>query len=127
MRKLLSIFFALCLVMGLSFADTAVPSCMELDSSGEYYYLTGNIESPDGENCINITADGITLDLRGYEINGSLNSWKTAIKVTGNNVRIENGTVAQSYLGIFVDMVNYTTIRNITAHNNTNSGFYCWN
>ncbi len=59
------------------------------------YYLTGNIRGQSGRHGIEIAANGVTLDLMGFEmegVSGSLNGIRTAAADL-KNITIRNGSV----------------------------------
>ncbi len=63
-------------------------------TQGGSYYLTGNIAAPSGKAAIKLFAHGITLDLNGYSIIGSVGSTKGIIVASaGGSAVVRNGHV----------------------------------
>jgi len=63
------------------------------------YYLTGDVRPTGGRNAILVSADNVTIDLRGYALDGSADTtgFKAGITNSGNrrNLRVFNGTIRQ--------------------------------
>lgn len=61
------------------------------------YYLTGDVRPTGGRNGIMVNADNVTIDLRGYAVDGSSDStgFRAGITNSGNrrNLRLFNGTI----------------------------------
>lgn len=61
------------------------------------YFLTGDVKPTGGKNGIMVNADNVTLDLRGYSIDGSTDTtgFRAGITNSGNrrNLRVFNGTI----------------------------------
>ncbi|MBN2478428.1 right-handed parallel beta-helix repeat-containing protein, partial [Candidatus Micrarchaeota archaeon] len=116
MRSIQSVFLFLVLVSSV-FAFTVVNNCGELSTAGEFYEVSSDLSSAGG-NCLRVTADDITLNLNGTTINGSTTNNRAAVFITGNNVTVENGSVADSFGGIALFQSENNTVRNVTAHRN---------
>jgi|GEM_PF-4087227 len=89
----------LVLMMGLGFcANIPLATCdVDLNSAGDYYYLTNDVTINTHENgtCFNITADNVVLDLKGFRVySPSIADFNLSngVNVTGHNVTIMNGT-----------------------------------
>ena len=61
------------------------------------YYLTGDVRPTGGRNGVMVNADNVTIDLRGYAVDGSSDStgFRAGITNSGNrrNLRLFNGTI----------------------------------
>ncbi|HYD01182.1 MAG TPA: right-handed parallel beta-helix repeat-containing protein [Phycisphaerales bacterium] len=61
------------------------------------YYLTGDVRPTGGRNAIMVNADNVTIDLRGYALDGSADTtgFRAGITNSGNrrNLRVFNGTI----------------------------------
>ncbi|MBN2517712.1 MAG: hypothetical protein JXB14_02620 [Candidatus Altiarchaeota archaeon] len=88
----------------LAQAYTEITSCSVLNSAGEYYKLTSDINDH-GSSCMNITADNIVLDCAGNTIDGTnLGIWEAGVNVTGvTGVKIANCTVQQFHHGMYLE------------------------
>ncbi|MFT3685574.1 MAG: right-handed parallel beta-helix repeat-containing protein [Phycisphaerales bacterium] len=63
------------------------------------YYLTGDVRPTGGKNAIMVNADNVTIDLRGFSLDGSSDStgFRAGITNSANrrNLRVYNGTIRQ--------------------------------
>lgn len=66
---LFSILFILFL-SSLSFADTNISTCSNLNVTGETFLLTADIINSGNTTCMSILQDDITLNCQGYTIDG---------------------------------------------------------
>lgn len=61
------------------------------------YYLTGDVKPTGGKNGIMVNADNVTIDLRGFAVDGSSDTtgFRAGITNSGNrrNLRVFNGTI----------------------------------
>ncbi len=104
-----------------------VTSCRTLDLANTIYTLTANVNSTD--TCFNITANNVTLDCKGKEINYSSDGGDYEYGVysdknftTIKNCNITEGLAAGYYdYGIYLDGASNGTIDNNTI---TTSGLY---
>lgn len=87
-----------------------ISECTTITESGEYV-LTGDIETPEGEGCIIIEADDVTFDGGGNTISNG----NPAVFIFGDNVRVQNLTVADSRFGIIAIGVSDTCIADNTV------------
>ncbi|MBP7708101.1 hypothetical protein KA107_00310 [Candidatus Pacearchaeota archaeon] len=85
-----------------------------LNQAGKTYILQNNINCPTG-NCLNITADNITLDLNGKILNGTSSSIDTAgIYLNGKkNITIFNGQINNFYMGLQFINGTYINVTNL--------------
>lgn len=88
------------------------------------YYLTGNIAGASTKNGVKISASGVTLDLRGFEVAGVAGSLD-GIVVSGNrtNISIVNGT-ARGWGGDGIDATTATVagLERLKAYQNGGTG-----
>lgn len=113
------------------------------------YYLTGNIAGVAGKNGIVIAANGVTLDLNGFELVGGSGSLDGVTSLGGllRTCRVVNGTVrswggngvafvsgqehhvrdvhARANLGAGITCGAASVIESCTAANNTSDGIAC--
>ncbi|MCX6749102.1 MAG: hypothetical protein NT076_05880, partial [Candidatus Pacearchaeota archaeon] len=117
-----SFFLALTLVSAVNISD-----CQELNITNTVYSLTQNVDSSTGsaENCFNITANNVTLDCNGFEINySSIVKVGNGISIIGQNfTTIKNCIMKYSQAGniIFLVMANNGLIQNNTIEVGANS------
>src|SRR4051812_19968414 len=71
----------------------------KISSSGRYY-LTKNVVMPSGGDGITVTADNVTIDLRGFAITGT-NSAGNAIIAAQKNLAVLNGTIRNCGRGVY--------------------------
>ncbi len=113
------------LVLPLSFA-TDIGACQAISASGSYT-LNTSLVSSDGNHCVIIGGNNITLDLAGFSISNSTNNWNASIYINGSaqeNVTVMNGRVNNSYDGIYIANSQNISIINITANNNEDNGIH---
>ena len=79
---------------------TAVSSCGAVLGSSGSYVLTANMECDTGTNAISITADDVTLDLKGFTVSQTTETG-SAIVAYSQNVTVRNGTL-RGYIGLQV-------------------------
>lgn len=99
-------------------ADPATPieDCRTIDEAGEYV-LAGNVTA--GDDCLEVTADGVTIDGAGYALAG--NGSGTAISAAGvdeltvTNVTLTNWSTGVSLHGVTDARVVETTVENASA------------
>ncbi|MDP2926416.1 MAG: C25 family cysteine peptidase [Nanoarchaeota archaeon] len=120
-----------------------VGDCTELNTHDTHYYLTNNIIPTSGPCCINITAQNITFDCRGYwTSNLSLhaygvcsNQYGTTIKncnismnesgiklISANNSYVFNNILNNNFLGLFLESVYNLKLEDNIINGNTDSG-----
>ena len=80
------------LVDGAPGVTVAASGTITIDQSGSYY-LAGNHEVTSGDG-VRVTADGVTLDLRGFTIRTSSGaSGSDGVRIQGNNITVFNGNI----------------------------------
>lgn len=88
------------------------------------YYLTGNIQGQSGKNGIEITANGVTLDLNGFQLEGvpgSLSGVKSSDSLF--NLAVLNGTLRNwPSGGVDISSASYSQLRNLRALSNSGDG-----
>jgi parallel beta-helix repeat protein len=91
-------------------------------TTGGSYRLTGNLMTPVGIDGIDVTAAGVTIDLNGFSITGSLLSGtQTGINAGQDDVTVENGTVT-AFRGTGVQVGKFGIVRNVHADANGTIG-----
>lgn len=85
------------------------------------YYLTGNVVGVAGKNGIKIFADGVTLDLNGFEVAGVPGSFSGVLVTSGSKTIVRNGTV-RNWGGVGVYAASEAQIEHINAVANGNDG-----
>ncbi len=102
-----------------------IGTCQNLTVAG-VYTLNTSLVSADGNHCIVIGANDITLDLAGFSISNATGSSKAAVFINTSaieNVTVMNGMVNNSFFGLYT-IGKFTNVTNITANNNSYAGFY---
>ena len=91
------------------------------------YYLTGNIRGQSGRHGIEIAANGVTLDLMGFDVegdSGSLDGIRTGVEGL-RNIVIRNGSV-RKWPGDGVNLIDHppvgSKIEGVSANANGGSG-----
>jgi len=91
-----------------------ISNCTTLSEENKTYILTQDINT--GDNAfINISADDIVIDCRWHKISGNGNG--TGIKITGNNVIVENCIIENFSTGIMLNANDTTVYCNIIQNN----------
>jgi parallel beta-helix repeat protein len=119
----------------LEFADNGslqqnVDLCGELNTSNAVYTLVNNVDST--ETCFNITAENITLDCDGYEIEYSYNgTLGYGVYTSQNNITIQNCIVTEGssstnskYAILFDGNESRIINNNITTSGQTSYGIH---
>lgn len=87
------------------------------------YYLTGNVNGVNAKHGIEISANGVTLDLNGFEVIGVAGSL-TGIYATTSGNKICNGRVHNwGGDGIGSQFLHDTIFQNLSARENAGAGF----
>lgn len=90
------------------------------------YYLAGNIIGSAGKHGIEVAASGVTIDLNGFELDGTPAGTLDGINVPGGgplNLTIINGSVrAWGNAGINLAAANSTRVEGIVAASNAGDG-----
>ncbi len=77
------------------------------------YYLSGNLTGQGGKHGIEIAANGVTVDLMGYELSG-LNSSLSGISGAGFSITVRNGSIRGfGEHGVFMESSLSSIIENI--------------
>ncbi|MEM2956342.1 MAG: NosD domain-containing protein [Candidatus Pacearchaeota archaeon] len=88
-----------------------ISSCQTLNVSNAIYYLNQSVSSTG--TCFTISEANITLDCKGYWINGSEQDYTYGIQIFGaENAIIKNCNIQGYYWGIRSDYTSNTTIIN---------------
>jgi len=94
-----------------------VTTCQNLATPNHKYKLCNNLNST--STCLNITAPNVTLDCKGYSINGTHATNQRAIYVTNTSSLIKNCNILNYYQGIYYYTgADYSTASNITYVSN---------
>jgi parallel beta-helix repeat protein len=107
-----------------------VANCTNINVSG-IWYLSGNISDSSTDYCINISADNVTLDGQGYEIDGDDNAvygiWIDRASSYDANITIKNVIVRDwAQAGIYNRNAQNITIANVTATSNNGDGLHIY-
>ena len=108
---------------GTAAGQQTVTGCETLDTQGESYVLGDDVQNQTAETCIEVTADGVSLDGNGYSVDGvNGTGGSTGVLVrSSDNVTVENlGNVTGWGSGLAVaESINVTVSNNVV---NANSG-----
>jgi parallel beta-helix repeat protein len=113
------------LVAAPTMAQTAITDCQIIVQSGSYV-VTNNLPGPDGLNgndCLEVDADFVTIDLNGYTLRG--NKKGEGITDKSNSVRsivVKNGIVTQFGNGINLNDTREAVIDNVQSVKNAGHG-----
>ena len=138
----------------MSDESTAITDCAVLNKAGATYYLTANISNSTTSNCINITAENVTLDCHNNIIDGNdvavngivikrestettnatirncrVIDWDTQniyLRYVDNNTLINITLTSSLYDGIYLSSSDSNTLTNITANFNNQRGIDLW-
>ncbi|WP_276298765.1 right-handed parallel beta-helix repeat-containing protein [Haloarcula ordinaria] len=95
-----------------------VSQCGPLDQANQEYWLTADIVDAPGD-CFVVTAVGVTLDGRGFTIDGDGPSGSDAgVRVQSDDAVVKNGTIQQFSYGVYTDGDN-GEVRNLLLKDNT--------
>jgi len=103
---------------------TPITSLIYTISQPGSYYLTTNLTGG-AFNGINITANGVTLDLMGFELVGGPGNAGFGITVSGmrTNITVRNGTVRNwGGDGVHLSAARNCVLQNVRALNNSEAG-----
>jgi parallel beta-helix repeat protein len=108
-------------------STAGVGNCMSLTAANSIYNLTTNLFGvQSGQSyCIDVTANNITLDCKGYSINGTTSGTTQGIWIGDyGNITIKNCNVRNYTSGLRIDDTDYgnSLIINNTFNNNTREG-----
>jgi parallel beta-helix repeat protein len=100
---------------------------MNLSTPNMVYKLTSNISLSSGSNCLNITAENVTLDCQGRSITGSGKSnGERGVYSNQPNTTVKNCNISQFEYAIYPDGSSYGQILNNTLTSNYD-GVYLYN
>ena len=89
MRTLIIALAFLITLLNVGFGATQISNCSVIDTPG-VYHLTQDIVGSGADVCIKISASNVTLDGRGYKINGT---GRIAIQIYNGSIRLSNVTI----------------------------------
>ncbi|MDZ7687927.1 MAG: NosD domain-containing protein [Halobacteriales archaeon] len=124
---LLGVLFVVGMVAtGSVAAQEPVSECRVLDTPNETYQLNDDIENQTEERCLEITANGVTLDGAGHTVDG-MNQTPNSLGISFNgmdNVVVKNfGNITGWDIGVGGDFSTNATLTDNTANNNGRNGF----
>ncbi len=108
--------------------STNINNCQNLNTAGGNYKLTQNVTN--ASTCFHISADNIRLDCQGYNLTGNGTSSSSGgyfygINISGRkNITIENCTISNFTIGVYLNGTNLSFLSNLTIINNTDQGIY---
>lgn len=90
-----------------------IDNCSLLDTAGEIYNLTQDIDDSSNTTCVNVTADNVTLDCNGYKIDGVYSSSTYGVYAFGrDNVTVKNCNVTDWWYGVYLNLTSDSVISN---------------
>lgn len=100
-----------------SSTSTNISDCTNLDQAGHEYNLTADITDAGG-SCMNVSANNIILDLKGFTIDGTNVSGSHGINASAvSNFTVKNGKIQEfEYNIIFRDSLNMNVLNMTTEH-----------
>ncbi|MFP4591639.1 MAG: beta strand repeat-containing protein [Halobacteriales archaeon] len=102
-------------------APTQISGCTTIDTPGDYE-LTADVVDSNASTCIEITSDNVTLDGRGYSIDGVNASFshgvQAGVTTAVTNVTVEDLAVADWAFGVSFQSVTDGTIESVDASEN---------
>jgi nitrous oxidase accessory protein NosD len=104
---------AVCLLVGSGWAQDVIPigSPRSITSPGSYQLVADVEFDATRDWAVNITANGVTLDLNGHQIKGPGGRLGIGIRVAGaTGVRIQNGRIADTAFGIVIENSQNVTV-----------------
>lgn len=124
-------FFVLILVLfaliSTGYSLTNINSCSNLNVAGETYEMNGSILNSATTNCMDITANNVTFDCKGYTIDGNdaasygIRVYRASTQVT--NVTIKNCIVSDfDNTNIYLRSAYNNTLENITSFSSDQYG-----
>lgn len=124
MKLGLGAFVAFCFLLMISSASalTYVDSCQTLDNATETYVMNASIVDNSG-TCFTVSADNITLNCSGYEIDGQ--GTGTGVSIGADRFTIFDCTVKEFDDGLSTStVVNYCSLDNMNVSYNADYGIY---
>jgi len=131
-------FAFMLLLIPFSSASSTITSCMELNKTGEIYYLNADILNSSVAVCMDVTAENVILDCQGNKIGGKDNLYSIGIYSNRFNTTIKNCVLTRWYDGIDFDYpiddlgnpnpdgILKSTITNVISQNNLNYGIWLY-
>ena len=103
--------------------SSSLAGCYELDRAGTIYFLTADIEDSDVTNCMDITANNVTLDCQGHLIDGINEESTYGIYInrgsaTTTNITVKNCVLTDWRYGAYLYYANNNTVINSTSSSN---------
>ncbi len=101
-----------------------ISQCGVLDAS-QTYTITGNLASI-GTDCLNVTAHNVRIEGAGFTIDGDdTASTSGIVAVSVNNLTVNNLTISDYAYGININLYgNVSVIENVTITSTTTAGIY---
>jgi parallel beta-helix repeat protein len=100
------------------YSTLEISDCSELNETGAIYYQTADINESNATVCMNISADNIVFDCRGYSIDGDSTSGLVGIEISSTNVTVKNCNLNNWIdYGIWLDSSYNGTLFNLTLSN----------
>jgi len=106
-------------------SNITISDCTVLDQANGHYYLDSDITDSSTSNCMDITANNVTLDCQGHTIDGN-NVADYGINIENVvGITIKNCTVTDwDTKAIRLDNANRSTFENLNVSSNTDMGIY---
>ena len=96
-----------------------IDNCSFLDTAGEIYNLTQDIDDSSNTTCVNVTADNVTLDCNGYKIDGVYSASTYGVYAFGrNNITVKNCNITDWWYGVYLSSSFNSMIFNNNLTNN---------
>ena len=94
-----------------------VSECGILDTPGYTYYLINDITNSEDQECLNISANDITLDCQGHTINAGYKDGIHLERVISEetNITINNCVISEGQNAIYLINANNNNLTNITS------------
>ena len=105
-------------------AITYINECQTLNSAGETYILNASIEQPLSDNCLIINSDNITLDCDGHSVIKNNDFTNIGIRLNSKNLIIDNCTIINFQIGLYISKENNNTILNNNIINSSSDGIH---
>ncbi|MBN2014344.1 MAG: DUF2341 domain-containing protein [Candidatus Altiarchaeota archaeon] len=134
MKKLLFFLLYLFILLETTYAaEYNISECSVLNESNSFYYLNASIVDSVNSNCMNISAENITLDCQGntldgdFSLNGNSSDNKYAVYSNQHNTTVRNCIISNWQTGIYLDtgannsLVENNTIQNLYGYKGTDA------
>jgi|GEM_PF-5964810 len=104
-------------------ALNTIGDCSILNSAGESYVLTQDVWDSTNSTCMNIQADGVTLDCQGHRIDGVDGGSSYGVRINNyDNVIVRNCEVSDWAYGIQLSSSTGSRVYNNFVTSNTDRG-----